>query len=123
MKKETKWLEVCDLPYCDEPEELYHKRVVIEKMRIEELREKANQLLKKSLESLTKKDYLITEIWLFGYPVEGKHNTYWVGYKKYNEEYILSCNCPAWIFNHNKNRTCKHTKLLAGQFEISEKLY
>lgn len=34
--------------------------------------------------------------------------TYQVKYKKYNGRYILSCNCPAWIFNH-KNRTCKHT--------------
>ena len=22
----------------------------------------------------------------------------------------LSCNCPAWIFNHSGDRTCKHTQ-------------
>ena len=35
--------------------------------------------------------------------------TYQVKYKKYNGKYILSCSCPVWIFNHRKDRTCKHT--------------
>ena len=34
---------------------------------------------------------------------------YQVKYQKYNKGYRLSCNCPAWIFDHRKDRTCKHT--------------
>lgn len=35
-----------------------------------------------------------------------KHYT--VRYHKYNGEWILSCNCPIWIYNRN-NRHCWHT--------------
>jgi hypothetical protein len=27
---------------------------------------------------------------------------------KMREDGLLTCNCPAWIYNHRRNRTCKH---------------
>jgi len=37
---------------------------------------------------------------------------YQVKYQKYNGGYRLSCNCPIWVFNRRKNRTCKHTDMV-----------
>lgn len=31
---------------------------------------------------------------------------------KRDEEGNLSCDCPIWVFNRRKNRTCKHTDLV-----------
>jgi hypothetical protein len=44
--------------------------------------------------------------------------THEVTIKKYGGEWILSCDCKAWVFNLNGKRTCKHTdqmeKILEG---------
>lgn len=51
------------------------------------------------------------------------NKTYQVKYKKYNGNYILSCNCPVWVFNHRKDRTCKHTEEVVGmgnEYSISK---
>jgi len=116
----AKFIEVCDLPFCGEPRELFERRVVIEEMKIDELRKKAAEILKKPMEKLTKEDYLITELELWPYPVNLNGNEYRVKYKKYNGKWILSCNCPAWIFNHSGDRTCKHTKAVAQTLNIPD---
>jgi len=103
-----KFIEICDIPFCNEPPELFEKRIS-EKIRIDELRNKASQIVKKPLEQLTKEDYLIAELELWNYPVNLNGKEYKIKYKKYNGKWILSCNCSAWIFNHSKDRTCKHT--------------
>jgi len=116
----AKFIEVCDIPFCGEPSELFEKRVIIEKVRIEELRKRAAEILKKPMDRLTKEDYLIVEFELWPYLVNLNGKEYRVKYKKYKGRWILSCNCPAWIFNHSGNRTCKHTKAVAQRLNIPE---
>jgi len=116
----AKFIEVCDIPFCGEPSELFEKRVVIERMKIEELRQKTTEILKKPINELTKEDYLITEFQLWPYSIRLNGEEHKVKYKKYNGRWILSCNCPAWIFNHSGDRTCKHTKAVAQHLGIPE---
>jgi hypothetical protein len=42
---------------------------------------------------------------------------YRVKYKKYNDGWKLTCNCPAWIYNHSGDRTCKHTKMVESMLK------
>lgn len=56
-----------------------------------------------------KSDLVKYEILKIGFPICLNKETYLVKYKKYFGKYILSCSCPAWIYNISKNRTCKHT--------------
>jgi len=62
----------------------------------------------KRFQEWQKEEELKNKEWKFKSKSDPK-KTYQVKYKKYNGKYILSCNCPVWIFNHRKNRTCKHT--------------
>lgn len=39
---------------------------------------------------------------------------YQVKYQEYNGGYRLRCSCPSWIYNHRKDRTCKHTDSIVG---------
>jgi len=34
---------------------------------------------------------------------------YTVKYSLYANQWILTCDCPIWIYNKRRNRTCKHT--------------
>ena len=34
---------------------------------------------------------------------------------KVDENGLFSCNCPSWIFNTRRNRTCKHIDALRGE--------
>ena len=47
---------------------------------------------------------------------------YTVKRKKYNGREILSCNCPCWVYNTRKDRTCPHTdevnRILGGLGEV-----
>lgn len=37
---------------------------------------------------------------------------------KMDEHGFLSCNCPSWIFNHRKDRTCKHIDEIRDKVDI-----
>jgi hypothetical protein len=52
-------------------------------------------------------------------PSKSKPNkTYQV---KMDEQGNLTCNCPSWVFNQRKDRTCKHTDVVRNAgFEGSE---
>lgn len=40
---------------------------------------------------------------------------------KMDERGFLSCNCPSWIFNHRKDRTCKHIDDIRGKVDVDMK--
>ena len=62
----------------------------------------------KRFQEWQKEEELRNKEWKFKSNSDPK-KMYQVKYKKYNGKYILSCSCPVWIFNHRKDRTCKHT--------------
>ena len=104
----VRWAEVCDLPYFTEPEAFYDKRMR-EGMRIGELRHFATSIFEKPDEDLTTRDLKLAFLKKFPFVILIDGNNHEVTVKRYDGEWILSCNCKAWIFNLNGNRTCKHT--------------
>lgn len=40
---------------------------------------------------------------------------------KMDEEGFLSCNCPSWIFNQRRDRTCKHIDEVRGIVSVDAK--
>lgn len=45
-------------------------------------------------------------------PSSSGNKTYTI---KVDENGLFSCNCPSWIFNTRRNRTCKHIDALRSQ--------
>lgn len=80
---------------------IFHKERELQRIIEEYERSKEWEKWKKEEEELKKE-------WKFK-SNSNPNKAYQVKYKKYNGKYILSCNCPVWIFNHRKDRTCKHT--------------
>lgn len=113
----AEWTEVCDLPYYTEPEAFYEKRMR-EGMRIRELRFYADLLFQKEDEELTVRDFKLAFLNKFPFVILIDGNNHEVTIKKCDGEWILSCDCKAWVFNLNGKRTCKHTdqmeKILDG---------
>ena len=109
--------EVCDLPYFTEPMMFYEKRMR-ERVTVGQLRAEASRLFQKDNSDLSVDDLKFIMLKLFPFPVEINGSQHKVSVKKYNREWILSCDCGAWVFNHN-GRTCKHTEevkqILAGE--------
>lgn len=102
------WQEVCDLPYYTEPDLFYETRMR-KGMRIEELRGYASFLFGKANQELTVHDLKLAFLHKFPLLISLDGSDHMVTVKKYNGEWILSCDCKAWIFNVSEKRTCKHT--------------
>jgi len=115
--EQVRWVEVCDLPYFTEPEAFYDKRMR-ERIRVRELRRFATSIFDKPKEELTVRDLKLAFLKKFPFVILVDGNNHEVTVKKYGVEWILSCDCKAWIFNLNGKRTCKHTdhmeKILEG---------
>ena len=108
LRSEVRLQEVCDLPYFTEPSEFYDRRMM-EGMRIRELRFYAGFMFGKKPEELTVEDLKLAFLNKFPLLVDVGGSGHQVTVKKYNGEWILSCDCGAWIFNRN-GRRCKHTE-------------
>ena len=100
--------EVCDLPYYTEPEVFYERRLR-KGMRIRELRQYASSLFEKTERELSVRDLKLAFLHKFPFPVSFTGNVHKVTVKRLNAGWILSCDCKAWVFNRNGNRTCRHT--------------
>jgi hypothetical protein len=102
------WQEVCDLPYYTEPKLFYETRIR-KGMVIGELRRYASSLFGKAKQELTVRDLKLAFLHKFPFCILIDGNDHEVTVKKYNGEWILSCDCKSWIFNRN-GRKCKHTQ-------------
>lgn len=104
----ARFVEVCDLPYYTEPEAFYEARMQ-KGIRIGELREFACDVFEKKNDVLTVSDLKFAFLWMCPLSVNLGGNDHKVTVKKIHGSFILSCDCPAWIFNLGGNRICKHT--------------
>jgi hypothetical protein len=102
------WQEVCDIPYYTEPDVFYETRIR-KGMHIGELRRYASSLFGKVDQELTGRDLKLAFLHKVPFCILIDGNDHEVTVKKYNGEWILSCDCKAWIFNRN-GRKCKHTE-------------
>ena len=98
-----------ELINCSYQVSIYNKRRTLNNVIFHKDRELQRVIEEyKRFQEWKKEEELKNKEWKFKSNSDPK-KTYQVKYKKYNGKYILSCNCPVWIFNHRKNRTCKHT--------------
>ncbi len=105
---EFEYQEVCDLPYYTEPGVFYETRMR-KAMRVRELRSYACEAFGKGDNELTVQDLKLAFLHRFPFWILIDGNNHEVTVKKYNGEWILSCDCKAWIFNRS-GRKCKHTE-------------
>ena len=54
----------------------------------------------------------------FMYQVKSHSNPNKMYTIKIDERGFLSCNCPSWIYNQRRDRTCKHIDELRGRVDI-----
>lgn len=106
------FVKVCDIPYCTEPEIFYWKRIK-EGITVRDLRNFASELFGKPDRELTVRDLKLAFLYKFPLWVDIDGSRHYVTVKKYMGEWILSCDCKAWIYNRN-GRKCKHTEYVEG---------
>ena len=109
MDFSARYVEVCDLPYCSEPDFFYRQRMEAG-LRVKELRETACRLFGKENDQLTVRDLKLAFLKMFPVKVNLGGDDHEVTVKKLNGGWVLSCNCRAWIFNRAGERRCKHTE-------------
>ena len=119
MEFSTHYVEVCDLPYCSEPDLFYRHRMKMG-LRITELRENACLLFKKKNDQLTIRDLKLAFLKICPIKVNLGGNDHEVSVKKLNGRWILSCNCRSWVFNLSGNRRCKHTTYMENLIRREE---
>jgi hypothetical protein len=105
----ARYVEVCDLPYCSEPDLFYWQRMKMG-LRVKELRESACRLFGKQNDELTVRDLKLAFLKMCPVKVNLGGNDHEVTVSKVNGRWILSCNCRSWIFNRTGDRRCKHTE-------------
>ena len=113
------WVQVCDLPYCSEPRLFYDARMNAG-IRVTELREEACRMLEKENSQLTMDDLKMAFLKMCPVEVELVGQPHKVTVKKYGGEWILACNCGAWVFNLSGNRLCKHTNYVGNLMKKGE---
>jgi hypothetical protein len=111
MEFSTRYVEVCDLPYCSEPDLFYWLRMKIG-LRIGELRESACRLFEKQDDQLTVRDLKLVFLKMYPITVNLGGDDHEVSVKKLKGRWVLSCNCKSWIFNLRGKRRCKHTEYI-----------
>jgi hypothetical protein len=109
VKSSARYLEVCDLPYCSEPD-LFYRRRMEAGLRVKELRENACRLFGKQNDQLTVRDLKLAFLKMCPVKVNLGGDDHEVTIKKLKGHWILSCNCRSWIFNLSGERRCKHTE-------------
>jgi hypothetical protein len=113
------YLEVCDLPYCSEPDLFYWHRMKVG-LRVNELRENACRLFGKPNDQLTLRDLKLAFLKMHPIKVNLGGDDHEVTVKKLNGRWVLSCNCRSWIFNLSGDRTCKHTAYIENLMRSEE---
>jgi hypothetical protein len=104
----VRFVEVCDLPYCSEPDLFYDRRMMAGFL-VGTLREEACRLFGKPNEQLSVRDLKMVFLKMCPIKIDLGGDEHEVTAKKYAGTWVLSCNCPAWIFNLSGKRICKHT--------------
>ena len=120
MKSSARYVEVCDLPYCSEPDLFYGQRMEAG-LRVRELRENACRLLGKENDQLTVRDLKLAFLKMCPVTVNLGGDDHEVTVKKLNGRWTLSCNCRSWIFNLSGDRRCKHTEHVESLMTREEK--
>ena len=109
MKSSARYVEVCDLPYCSEPDLFYRQRMEAG-LRVKELRINSCRLFGKPNDKLTMREMKLAFLKMCPVKVNLGGDDHEVTVRKLNDHWMLSCNCRAWIFN--KDRSCKHTEFI-----------
>ena len=109
MNSSARYVEVCDLPYCSEPDLFYRVRMEAG-LRVSELREAACCLFGKENDQLTVRDLKLAFLKMCPVKVNLGGDDHEVTVKKLNGRWLLSCNCRSWIFNLSRDRRCRHTE-------------
>ena len=122
MKSSACYIEVCDLPYCSEPDLFYWQRMKAG-LRVTALREAACRLFEKQNDELTVRDLKLAFLEMHPIKVNLGGDNHQVTIKKLNRGWILSCNCRSWIFNLNDNRTCKYTAHIYNLMQREEEAW
>jgi len=119
MEFATRYVEVCDLPYCSEPDLFYRQRMEVE-LRVRKLREKACGFFEKPNDQLTVRDLKLAFLKMYPVKVNLGGDVHEVSTKKLNGCWVLTCNCKSWIFNLSGDRRCKHTEYVEGLMRKEE---
>ena len=98
MEFATRYVEVCDLPYCSEPDLFYRHRMEVG-LRVWKLRESACGLFEKQNDQLTVRDLKLAFLKMYPVKVNLGGDVHEVSIKKLNGRWALTCNCKSWIFN------------------------
>ncbi len=109
VESSVRYVEVCDLPYCSEPDLFFWRRMKAG-LRVTALRETACRLFGKPNDQLTMRDLKLAFLKMCPVKVNLGEDDHEVTIKKLNGAWILSCNCRSWIFNLSRDRSCKHIK-------------
>jgi hypothetical protein len=120
MNFSARYVEVCDLPYCSEPDLFYWHRMKAG-LRVRELRENACRFFGKENDQLTVRDLKLAFLKMYPIKVNLGGDDHEVTVKKLNGQWILSCNCRSWIFNLSRDRRCKHTEYIENLMQREEK--
>ena len=122
MEVSTRYEEVCDLPYCSEPELFYWQRMKAG-LLVRELREEACRLFGKENDQLTVRDLKLAFLKLHPIKVNLGGDDHDVSVKKLKGRWILSCGCQSWIFSLSGNRICKHTTYIENLMRTEEEAW
>ncbi len=119
MDNSFHYVEVCDIPYCSEPDLFYRQRMKVG-MSVRELREAACRLFGKRGDELTLRDLKLAFLRMYHLQVNLGGEDHKVTVTKLHGQWILSCDCPSWIFNLSGDRSCRHTDYVEGLISREE---
>jgi len=119
MEFSTRYVEVCDIPYCSEPDLFYWHRMKA-RLSVKELRKYACRLFRKENDQLTVWDLKLAFLKMYPIKVNLGGDDHEVSIKKLKGCWMLSCNCKPWIFNLSGERRCKHTEHIENLMQKEE---
>ncbi|PJC28484.1 hypothetical protein CO053_04375 [Candidatus Shapirobacteria bacterium CG_4_9_14_0_2_um_filter_40_11] len=120
MEFSDRYMEVCDLPYCSEPDLFYWHRMKAG-LCVRELRESACRLFEKRDDQLTVRDLKFAFLKMYPIKVNLGGDDHEVTVKKLKGRWVLTCDCRSWIFNLSRDRRCKHTAHIENLMQREEK--
>jgi hypothetical protein len=112
-------VEVCDLPYCSDPDLFYWHRMKA-RLSVKELRKYACCLFRKENDPLTVRHLKLAFLRIYPIEVNLGGDDHEVSIKKLKGCWTLSCNCKSWIFNLSDERRCKHTEYIENLMQKEE---
>jgi hypothetical protein len=119
MEFSTRYVEVCDIPYCSEPDLFYWHRMKA-RLNVRELRKYACRLFRKENDQLTVRDLKLAFLRMYPIKVNLGGDDHEVTVRKLKGYWTLSCNCKSWIFNLSRDRRCKHTAHIENLMQREE---